>query len=308
MLKYKWMRYYQELSPMLGKISNHRFHYYLYQIRLLGAMGVFDYEQAKEICTEALNFIRSQNSLYSTAIRNLLLNKLVCHIQLNEFEDGKSTALECEQLLEEGEFNWFKAKEFFFLLSMHTGNYQEAYDTFYRITTHKRFQNYKGLFGEVWSLNQMYLHFLFLLKKIAPHQNDRRFNSIRLGRFINQVPRFAKDKRGMNTSVLIIHIAFLITQKKYNAAEERIDALQRYCTRYLKKKDPNFRCNCFIRMLLQIPLTGFQSNKAKSRAQKYLDKMETIAINFSHQAHEVEVLPFDIMWQFILDSLKVAKE
>jgi len=296
-------KYYAAMYPMKDKISTAKFHYYLYQIQLLTAMGVFNYEKAKTICTDALLFLNAYKNPSKRGMRNFLLNKMVCHIQLKEYEMGKKTAQECEQLLEKGAFNWFKAKEFFFMLSMHTGNYQDAYNTYQIVTKNARFSVYKAIFQETWLLHQIYLHFLFLMGKVNPSESDDQFNTIRLGKFLNQVPKFSKDKHGMNIPVLIIQMAFLISQKKYDHAIDRIEALEKYCSRYLKKDNPNFRCNCFIRMLLQIPISGFHKSGVNRRAQKYFDKMKAVKINFNNQAHELEILPFEVMWQFILDSL-----
>lgn len=296
-------KYYEELAPFIEKTSIVKFHYLCYQIQLLGTMGVFDYQKSKEVCERAIQFLSSIKNISAGGVRNFLLNKLVCHIQLKEFEEGKATAIECEKTLQEGAFNWFKAKEFFFMLSIHTENYQDAYVNYKTITSHSRFNVYKDIFQETWLLYRMYLHFLFLMEKVTPYDGDNDFNNIRLGKFLNQVPSFSKDKHGMNIPVLIIQMAFLILQKKFDDALDRIEALEKYCSRYLKKDNPNFRCNCFIRMLLQIPISGFHKAGVERRALKYLNKMTTVEINFSNQAHEVEVLPFEIMWQFILDSL-----
>lgn len=296
-------KYFLKLSPLKKETQNPKFHYYMYQIRLLGTMGVFDYQEAKQICIEAINVLQSAKTELKSGVRNFLLNKLVCHIQLKEFEEGKKTALECQGLVTEGAFNWFKTNEYFFMLSMHTGNYQDAYDTYRTITAYPRFKTYKVI-HETWSLNRIYLHFLYLLNQITPDQNDKSFNNVRLGKFINDMPSFSKDKNGMNIPVLIAQMAFLILQKKYDAAEERIDALNKYCDRYIKSNSPNFRSNCFIKMLLQIPISGFHKAGVERRAQRYFEKMQTMEINFNNQAHELEIIPFEKMWEFILVSLQ----
>lgn len=294
--------YYEELSPLKQDTENIKFHYYLYQIQLLGKMGIFDYRSSKEICTQAIQFLQNNPVKFKGGMRNFLLNKLVCHIQLGEFEEGKAAAIACNKLVAEGTFNWFKTNEYFFILSFHTGQYQEAYDDYFKIVNHPRYNTYKIL-HETWSLYKMYLHFLYLLGKIKPSPKDESFNTIRLGKFINTVPSFSKDKKGMNIPVLIIQMAILILQQKYELATERIDALNKYCDRYLRTSDPNFRCNCFIKMLVQIPKSSFHRNGVARRAEPYLRKMNTIAINFNNQAHELEILPFETLWQYILSEL-----
>ncbi len=297
-------KYYAELAPLKNEIDDTKFVYFLNQIQLLGAMGTFDYARARDICEEGIQHLNTRSAIHRGGIRNFLLNKLVCHIQLREYQEGKNTATECEKHLDYGSFNWFKAKEFLFMLSIHTQNYQEAYEAYFEVTNHERYNNFKKILHEMWVLYHSYLHFLIQVGKVVPHKDDTKFNNIRLGRFLNQVPGFSKDKRGMNVPVLIVQLIFLILQQKYDLAEERIDALGRYCSRYLKEDDPNFRGSCFIKMLLQIPKYGFERKRVKEKAQKYLTKMENVSINFSNQSHEVEVMPFPDTWNFILGLLK----
>ena len=296
--------YYNELIKLKGETDNFKVHYFLFQIQLLGAMGVFDYKRARNICSDAISFFQQSKGFdFEGGMRNILLNKLVCHIQLKEFEEGKQTAIECSNYVSEGAFNWFKTNEYFFMLSFHTGNYQDAYEIYYTIINHSRYKNYKVL-HETWFLYQIYLHFLFLVGEITPFEKDKSFNKIRLGKFLNDVPSFSKDKRGMNIPVLIAQMAFLILQRKYDAATDRIDALNKYCDRYLKSQNPNFRCNCFIKMLVQIPISGFHKAGVKRRAQRYREKLKAVDINFNNQAHEIEILPFDVMWELIINNLQ----
>lgn len=296
-------KYSQELFPLKSKTNSIKFHYHLFQIQLIGEIGVFDYQSAKGICDKAITYFKGNNIEYDGGIRNLLLNKLVCHIQLKEFHLGTTVVKDCEKYISIGTFQWFKTHEFFFLFWFHAGDYQKAYRIYRDISTHPRFTFFKTI-HETWSLYKTYLHFLYQFEEISLDKNDSKFSKIRLGKFLNNVPTFSKDKHGMNIPVLIIQMAFLISLRKYDAATERIDALKKYCDRYLKVNNPNFRCHCFIKMLVQIPISGFHRAGVERRAQRYLKKLDSIKINFYNQAHEVEVLPFEIMWQFIIYSLQ----
>ncbi|MBK8880101.1 MAG: hypothetical protein IPN74_16685 [Haliscomenobacter sp.] len=294
--------YLRELYPLRPRIENVKFHYYLFQIELLGKMGVFLYAEAKEVCARAIDFLNKSNVQFSGGILNFLLNKLVCHIQLREFDQGEKTALACNELVEQGTFNWFKTQEYLFLLAFHTGNYQRAYQSYYLVVNNPRYNTY-AILHETWALHKMYLHFLYLLGKVMPRNDDKSFTAIRLGKFLNEVPSFSKDKQGMNIPVLIIQMAFLILQRNYDLATERIDAVNKYCDRYLKTNSPNFRSNCFIKMLQQIPKSDFHRTRTQRSVEPYLKQMNTIAVNFNSQAHEIEIIPFADFWQLILSTL-----
>ena len=62
------------------------------------------------------------------------------HLQMKEYAAGKVAAEKCLDYLDEGSFNWFKYQELYFMLSMHTANYQGAYEVFKVTTGHKSFQ------------------------------------------------------------------------------------------------------------------------------------------------------------------------
>ena len=186
---------------------------------------------------------------------------------------------------------------------MFVTDYQQAYTIYHQVIGHKRFSQFKNHFAETWELNRQYLHFLFLIGRVKPDKDDKTYNNIRLGRFLNQVPSFAKDKQGMNMPVLIIQLCILIQQKKHDAAEERVEALEKYLARHVRKNNPNYRSNLFLKMLLQVPIAGFQKKLVQKKAQKYIKKMEQVDLEYGGQSHAVEIIPYATLWKYILEVL-----
>ena len=123
-----------------------------------------------------------------------------------------------------------------------------------------------------------------------------------MGKFLNSIPIYSKDKRGMNIPILIIQILFLIVKKDYGQLIDRMESIQKYSSRYLRA-DANIRSNCFINMLLQIPKANFHKIGVERKSQKYYDKLLTNSIKISNQAIEVEIIPYEDLWEFILESL-----
>jgi len=150
---------------------------------------------------------------------------------------------------------------------------------------------------------ESYIHFLVYINKITPIREDKRFNKFRMGKFLNSVPTFSKDKRGLNIPILVIQIVFFIVRKDFDKAVNRIESIEKYCSRYLKKGD-NFRSNCFIKMLLQIPISGFHKAGTERRAKKYFDQLKGVSLEIANQANEVEVIPYEDMWGIIIESLE----
>ncbi len=60
----------------------------------------------------------------------------------------------------------------------------------------------------------------------------------------------------IQSTIKLLQILFLLTDHKYGQIIDRIDALNQYTYRYLRK-DETFRSNCFIKMLVLMTKADF---------------------------------------------------
>ena len=141
------------------------------------------------------------------------------------------------------------------------------------------------------------------LVKIAP--DDEVLSRFRVSKFLNDTPLYSKDKRGMNIAVLVFQIVWLIFARRHNETVDRIDAIEKYSTRYLKKDD-TFRSNCFIKMLLAVPAAGFHRVAAARAAEKFAAALRSMPLDFANQSHEVEIIPYEQLWEMVLRSLDMV--
>ncbi|MEM9886502.1 MAG: hypothetical protein AAF849_11475 [Bacteroidota bacterium] len=291
-----------QLEDILGQYESYRLQFCAFLIKNLIYVSINDYENTVKVCDEAIQVFKQKEYIASVPIQIFLHQQLISFTQLKQFDRGKMVAEECIALLEEGSFNWFKHQELYFTLSMHTGQYQQAYQIFNTAVKHRRFQFLHPHLQEMWKIYEGFLHYLVAVERIEPDGNDKRFRRFRAGKFFNETPIFSKDKRGMNIPILVIQILFMILQKKYDQAIDRIEAIEKYCSRYLRKDD-TFRSNCFIKMLLQIPISGFHRAAVVRRSEKYLKRLNSKSIDIANQASEIEIIPYEELWSFALDSL-----
>lgn len=189
------------------------------------------------------------------------------------------------------------------MLALHSGEYQEAYLVHKELEEHPNFTRFGIYFKELWVLYHAYLYFLVKVGEIKPLKNDRRFDNFRMGRFLNEIPALATDKRGMNVPTLIVQMLLLLIEKNYDAVLERIEAIDKYRGRYVKT-DENFRSDCFIKMVQLLPKGHFKSKKVEQMGRQYLLDLKEVPINFSNQSHETEVLPFPLIWRSMVSNLK----
>ena len=302
-------KYYAELKPFMDECGSFKLHLFGRMIHLLVHNIVNDYVEVAKLCEEAIAFFDKKEYDSGLPLQVFYYNLIVCYLQLKEFEKGQEIITRCEEFFEKGTFNWFKLQELFFLLSMHTGHYSAAYQTFDRVTTYPRFEEKEVQIVEMWRIFEAYLYYLIKIEKIPADEVLPRHAKLKMHKLLNELVVFVKDKRGMNISILIVEILYTIAEKDYDTAIERIDGFEKYCSRYLKDPD-TFRSNNFIRMLLQIPLAGFHKEAVSRKTEKYYKQLTGKPLEAANQAHEIEIVPYEALWSMTTELLdnKIFKQ
>ena len=164
-------------------------------------------------------------------------------------------------------YTWFKLQELYLTLCLHTRNYQKAWETYHCATGHRKFRSLFANAQEVWRIYEAWLYFLLRAGKIHDREGKAK-KKFRLGKFINEVPTFSKDKRGLNVPILIVQIVLLLQEGVYDRLFDRMEAIAQYKHRYLDKEQ-NYRSNVFIRMLLETSKASFNKKEAMERVERY---------------------------------------
>ena len=295
--------YYDQLKGALDKFDSYRLHFTGRLIEIIIYTSVNDYKNTIAICDKAIRFFDAKSYIANVPLQAFLYQEMVCYVQLRDYQQGRQAADRGFKLLEYGSFNWFKYQELLLLLSLHSEEYEEAYTIYKTTIKHRRFKGLPDGIRQIWKVFEAYLFYLIQVDRIKPDPEEKVISKIRMMRFVNSVPIFSKDKRGMNIPVLIFQILYLILTKDYDEVIDRMEAIQKYSTRYLKKDD-NYRSNCFIKMLLQIADAGFHRTAVIRHADKYVKMLAKVPLDFANQSHDIEIIPYEDLWQMALDSLE----
>lgn len=298
----KASEYYERLKKSMRKYDAYRLHLCGNLIRNMVYSSINDYENTILMCDEAIRFFESKEYIAHLPLQIFYFQKIVCYTQLKEYHKGKVAAEECSALMEEGSYNWFKLQESHILLALHTREYQSAYAIFLKTVNQSQFQFLSSSIAEMWKVYEAYIQYLILADQIKPKAHDKRFTAFRLNRFLNETPLYSKDKRGMNIPILIIQILLLIHKKKFTALADKMEAIEKYCTRYLRQDD-TLRSNCIIKMLLHIPTARYHPTAVIRKVKQYMDKLQTVPLNVANQTHEIEIIPYEDLWNFVIASL-----
>lgn len=296
--------YWEKVEPLMGQFATYKLQMYGYMISLVRYTSCNNYCNALKVCDEAIAFFNTRSYEPRVPLQIFYYQRLICNIQLRQFKEGQVSADYCLKVMQEGTFNWFKYRELYLQLSLHTGKYPEAADLLLHTLQHPRFEFLPENVKEIWRIYEAYMHYLMLVGRVATSLRGPKF---RLARFINETPIYSKDKSGINVTILIIKQLLLLQERKYSQIINEAEALEQYCYRHLRA-DHMKRSYYFIKMLLCIPISGFDPVMSALKAERFLEKLRETDYLVNDQTHEIEVIPFEFMWETALESIGADKK
>lgn len=298
-------QYAEQLSQHLSDLAvpTYNFLFFAYSVIVLKYEIINDHKNVIIQCQKAYVQLNEKSFQLKMQIFPFVFKCFTSYIMLEKYRKAKMLITPCRQALDEGLINWFTFNQVHFIFLLHTSAYHEAYELLYSTLQHPRMKFQSDNTQEVWKVYEAYAHYVNHSKINNEETNEEKVKgNFKIGKFLNEVPAFSKDKRGLNIAILIIQILLLLQQKKYNKVIDRVSGLERYATRYLRKNE-TYRENCFIHMLLQIPRGNFNVTAVQRHAKKYVRMLAEISMNESSQSIGIEIVPYQVLWSAILLEL-----
>lgn len=290
--------HYKHIEPCLAECPSFRLHLSGRLLQMMVYSGRNDYRTMADLCEQALDFFRSKPYESHVPLQVFYYQLVVCCVQLRDFGRGQAIIRQNADVYEPGTFNWFKVQELYFLLALHTQHYDDAFDACAAAAQHPALAQQPDQIREMWKIYEAYSHLLVHIRRVDRLPNPK----YKLSKFLNEIPVFSKDRRGMNIPVLIVSFLHDIAHQRYDSAIDRVEAIEKYTARYLKK-DEHFRSNCFLKMLVQIPEAAFHREGAARKAERFLAQLRQMPLEIANQPHEIEIVPYEDLWEMILDTL-----
>jgi hypothetical protein len=294
--------YFDQVRPHLEESESFRLHLCARLIQVMIHSSQNDYATTAQVCEDAIAFFRKKHFESNLPLQAFYYQLIVCYIQLQEFDKGQAIIEQYQSIFEEGSFNWFKLQELFFLLAMYTQHYAEAFDVCESVLKKLRAAaTPPAQIVEMWKIYEAYAQYLVHIGKVAtPAGYSSKF---KVAKFLNETPVYSKDKQGMNIPILVVQILFSISEHNYHQSIDRIEAIEKYCSRYLKQNE-TFRSSCFIKALLQIPAASFRPEAVARKAQKYVEQLRAQPLEVAYQTHEIEIIPYEHLWELAMETLR----
>lgn len=291
-----------ELRELISKMNSFRLNFFSYLVFTLKSELENDYSGTLEACEEAILYFGKRNVPTPPMVFwNFWLKILQCHIQLMNYEEAKVASEKCISLPPEGSSNWFGALNYSLILFFHSKNFNRAFEIYQQATANNKYKKLPPSYSEPWRIHEAFIFYFIRIGKIDVSK-QKKLKTFRINKFLNEMPTYSKDKYGINITILILHVLFLLLDGRYGEIIDRMESLNTYTHRYLRK-DHTFRSNCFIKMLLQLPAASFHKEAVIRKAKKYKDKLESVPLEEANQSIEIEIVPYEMLWEFVLDSL-----
>lgn len=295
--------YFQQIEPYMKRFQSFKVHFFGRLIETLIYDSRNDYYTMEKRCVDAIEFFAEKKYKSDMVQQAFYYNIITCCLYTKQFEKVENYALQIVPLLEINSFNWFRIQEILLITALHSEKYDTAFNLLVEVQGNPYLAGQPPQIIEIWKIFEAYIYYLIAVRKIEVAEKDMPATRFKISRFLNEVPLLSKDKGGMNVSVLIIQFLFFIAQRKMTECENRVDAMNKYCSRYLNDTN-SLRSQYFIKMLLQIPQSDFKPKQIQLKTEKYYNQLLNTPWHAVNQHREVEVIPYENLWLIVLESIQ----
>ena len=295
-------KYSEDLQGLLQENDSFRLNFLFFLVFTLRYELENNYVGTLEVSKSAIQYFKQRKIPASPNILwNFWMKKLQCYIQLSQYNSAEEASKKCITLPPLGANNWFSGLNYSMILFFHYQKFNKAFEIYQQATTNNKYKKLPPSYSEPWRIHEAFIFYFIRIGKIDV-SNQKKLKTFRINKFLNEMPTYSKDKYGINITILILHVLFLLLDGRYGEIIDRMESLNTYTHRYLRK-DHTFRSNCFIKMLLQLPAASFHKEAVIRKAKKFKDKLESVPLEEANQSVEIEIVPYEMLWEFVLDSL-----
>jgi hypothetical protein len=231
-------------------------------------------------------------SAYLTSIHSTF--RMICYLFMREYEKGKEEARIIIKNMRTGTYDWLNILEYYFLLCMQSGNYEQALNIYYEVFKSDYFQTLNPEYKERWKYFEPYLNF------IIPDQFPE--GSINLLSFLDDISYYTAHKEDNNITIMVGQIIMMIDLGQFEKLTDRMHYLENYISRYVEKKIYP-RTYIFLTMILQLFKNNFQLELTRKQTKIKYEKLKFAPGNPLNIIEGLEVITYEKLWEVILFKL-----
>jgi hypothetical protein len=277
---------YKTAISLPKKSDSYRILFRLSYIKSTYFHATMEYSKATQIIEETQNKMNGMSMTpFQKHLFTLEFKKIPGYIIQKDFASADEVITRCLEITQKKSYNHLITKQIKVLMLFHKTEFENAFKII-----NGEFNSGK-IRDEIWEIYHAYATIL----------TNQHF---RLRRFLNQVPIFSKDKKGMNINILIIEILDYLRKKLYYKIIDRTAALQRYCYRYLNDDRSTYRSYQFFQIILCLEKGAFCKKEVDPLVAKHLQALKDHPLSEAQQDYELEIVPYEHLWKFMRNYLR----
>lgn len=295
---------FEQIKSYLGLADSFKIHLFgrLLQITIYDNRN--DYRMVAQLSQEAIRFFEAKPYKSLNVMQVFNYSLCTCLLNLRDYEACREQTEKSLHLFEEGKYNWYKLMEIAFLTEMHAGRYENAVRLHREATQCVTFQSQPGALTEPWKIYEAFLYLLKMADRIPQVALE---GSFKFQKMLNDIQVYAKDKSGMNVTIQIAQFLLALFAGDYGQCIDREEALAKYRSRYVTL-DRGARSHYFIRLLECVSKQQFDPAAAEQKGAALFEQMRAVPLEAANQNYEVEVIPYETLWELILSALNTRRE
>lgn len=297
-------RNYIEELEQIHDIDTYFFHIYTYKVKAAYYEYLKDFDALLQLSDETIKKLNAPTLKSHFLAQNINLRKVWALIQAGRNNEAVLIGIKDMKKWPPGTLGWYFIAHYVLKAELYKGNYLKSIDLIVQLIEHPKFKKIGPNYHELFYTTLGYIYLITeseLFVELKEYQKN--LPEFKLYKFLNTIPVFSKDKRGINVSILLMHIAFLLQRKDYNAIIDRVDSLNQYAYRYLRKDD-SFRSNCMIKMVIQMTKADFNPIRTERYTQDLLNQLEQVKLAGSGENIETEIIPYEVLWKIMTRALQ----
>lgn len=267
-----------------------------YRLRLWSTQLMGEYDETLLLTQESEQLVDQKliNPLRFDVRLNVYM-RTYCYLRLKDYANGLKYAQEGLEFISRTSRNWFSHMENYFLMALHSRNYDLAEDIEHQVMRNPNMDKISPQAKERWELYKAYLYFMMPGRDVEEVVN--------FGNLYEKLPFYTQDKQGFMVAILILEFMDLLKKDRLDLALVKIPNTERYIYRYLNDNPESQREKLFLKLISIIVQSSFNPKVAAVKGEKYLKRLAATPEPGDAFA-EIEIVPYEQLWQVLLEIIE----
>jgi hypothetical protein len=289
--------YLEKLESLHRRANTFNTFYFLYRMRLAYYELLGDHGEIIRITSLAARQLRDGkiNERRFDKRYNSFMN-VYAHLRSRQSLKGLRLAQEAVRDFHPSSGNWLYFQENHTLLALHAQDYEYAQKLLADIVKSPAYPKQRPAALERWDLYRAYADFVAPPARVGPVRR------LQMAQWALTLPEFSQDKSGQNVAILVLQMLHYMRERNYEEIMVRLERLRKYQQRHLSDSS-SIRSRLFLRLLRVMVEKNFDPRKAAEAGKLLLVQLQN-ATPPGEAFAEIEIIPYEHLWQLILDMLR----